>query len=148
MYQRILIATDGSAFSHRGLEHGLALAKALGARVAIVHVSEPVLAGYEDALGWGGVYALQAEYSKAQEESAERVLKSAAAAAEAAGLAATTVHLKDWQAAEGILEVARTQESDLIVMASHGRRGLGRLLLGSQANEVLIRSKVPVLVVR
>ncbi|MEL1266285.1 universal stress protein [Pseudoxanthomonas putridarboris] len=148
MYKRILIATDGSDLARKGLEHGLALAKALGAKVAVVTISEPVLAGYEDALGWGGVYAMQAEYSKAQEESAERVLKGALSAAEAAGVAATAVHLKDRQAAEGILEVARVQESDLIVMASHGRRGLGRLLLGSQANEVLIRSKVPVLVVR
>jgi nucleotide-binding universal stress UspA family protein len=146
MYQRILIATDGSGFANKGLEHGLALARQLGSQVAVVTVSEPVLAGYDDPLG--GLYSLHVEYGKAQEETARRVLSEAVATAAAMGLQATPLHVRDRRAAEGILEMAQSHDSDLIVMASHGRRGVGRLLLGSQASEVVTHSKVPVLVVR
>jgi Universal stress protein UspA and related nucleotide-binding proteins len=65
-----------------------------------------------------------------------------------AGVTATSVHVIERYAADAIVETAESQGCDLIVMASHGRRGLGRLLIGSQTNEVLIRSKVPVLVIR
>jgi nucleotide-binding universal stress UspA family protein len=146
MYQRILIATDGSVFANKGLEHGLALARCLGSHVTVVTVSEPILAGHDDLLG--GLYSLHVEYGKAQDETARRILSEATATAEAMGLQATTLHVRDRQAAEGILETAHAHGSDLIVMASHGRRGMGRLLLGSQAGEVTTHSKVPVLVVR
>lgn len=146
MYQKILIATDGSGFANKGVEHGLALARRLGSQVAAVTVSEPMLAGYEDPMG--GLYSLHAEYAQAQEQTARRILADVESVAAAMGIAVVPVHLRDRQAAEGILEAAREQGCDLIVMASHGRRGVGRLLLGSQANEVLTRSKVPVLVVR
>ena len=68
--------------------------------------------------------------------------------AKAAGVSCETVHVKDQHPAEGIIAAAKDKACDLIVMASHGRRGLGRLLLGSQANEVLTHSKVPALIVR
>ncbi|WP_411833769.1 universal stress protein [Pseudoxanthomonas mexicana] len=147
MYRRILIAIDGSELAARGLEHGLALATQLQAEVAVVTVSEPPISGYEDALG-GPAFALLPEYQRAQEATATRVLQSARDAAAAAGITAETVHVPNRYAADGIIETAEQRGSDLIVMASHGRRGLGRLVLGSQVSEVLARSGIPVLVIR
>jgi nucleotide-binding universal stress UspA family protein len=76
------------------------------------------------------------------------VLVSAKAAADRAGVAADTLHVPDRWPADAIIEVAEARGCNLIVMASHGRRGLGRLILGSQTSEVLAHSKIPVLVVR
>jgi nucleotide-binding universal stress UspA family protein len=146
MYKRILIATDGSELAARGLEQGLVLASQLQAEVAVVTVSEPHITGYEGALGWA--YNLLPEYQRAQEEAATRVLEAAQQKAAAAGVAAEVIHVPDRYAADGIIETAEARSSDLIVMASHGRRGLGRLVLGSQVAEVLARSRIPVLVIR
>ena len=148
MYKRILIATDGSELAARGLEQGLVLASQLQAEVAVVTVSEPHITGYEGALGWSGAYNLLPEYQRAQEEAATRVLEAAQQKAAAAGVAAEVIHVPDRYAADGIIETAEARGSDLIVMASHGRRGLGRLVLGSQVAEVLARSRIPVLVIR
>lgn len=148
MYQRILIATDGSELSRKGVEQGLAMAGQLGASVIAVTVSEPIITGYDDALGWGGVNSLSSEYQKAQDDTAERILEQVRQQGTAAGLDVGTVHVRDRYAAEGIIETAQTRGADLIVMASHGRRGIGRLLIGSQTQEVLTHSTVPVLVVR
>ncbi|KAF1717314.1 universal stress protein [Pseudoxanthomonas wuyuanensis] len=148
MYKRILIAVDGSELAARGLEQGLVLASQLQAEVAVVTVSEPQVTGYEGALGWGGAYNLLPEYQRAQQEAATRVLDAAREKAQAAGIAAEVVHVPDRYAADAIIETAEARGSDLIVMASHGRRGLGRLVLGSQTSEVLARSRIPVLVIR
>ena len=76
------------------------------------------------------------------------ILANAAKLADQSGVAATTIFVSRQYPADAILSTAEAQHADLIVMASHGRRGVQRLLLGSQANEVLTRSKVPVLIVR
>ena len=89
-----------------------------------------------------------ADYDKVQDEFANRVFAGAKQAAEQHGVAVETIHVRNAQPAEAILETAKAQGCDLIVMASHGRRGLGRLLLGSQTSEVVTRSPLPVLVVR
>ena len=89
-----------------------------------------------------------AEYEKAAEESARAILDGAAALAKKAGLAVALLNPTSTSAADGIVETAESQGSDLIVMASHGRRGLGRLVLGSQASDVLVKSRIPVLVIR
>ncbi len=148
MYQRILIATDGSDLSRKGVEQGLSMARQLGASVIVVTVSEPIVTGYDDALGWGGVNSLSSEYQKAQDDTAERILDQVRQQGTAAGVDVSTVHVRDRYAAEGIVETAEERKVDLIVMASHGRRGLGRLLIGSQTQEVLAHSPVPVLVIR
>jgi nucleotide-binding universal stress UspA family protein len=148
MYTRIVIAVDGSELAQRGLDHGLALAGRLQAQVMAVTVSEPPVTGYEDALGWGGAYNLLPEYQRAQQETARRLLEAARARASEAGVAISTEHVPDRYAADGIIEAAESFRADLIVMASHGRRGLGRLVLGSQVSEVLARSTIPVLVIR
>jgi nucleotide-binding universal stress UspA family protein len=86
------------------------------------------------------------EYEKSSSENAAHILASVSELARKADIECATVHAKDQYPAEGILETARTNNCDLIVMASHGRRGLGRLLLGSQAVKVLTHSTVPALI--
>lgn len=149
MYKQILIATDGSEVADKGVEQGLVLARQLQAEVVVVTVSEPIVTGFDDALAWSGTGSLSSEYQKSQDDAAQRIFEDVRQRARAAGVAdIVPVHVRDRYAAEGIIETAEARGSDLIVMTSHGRRGLGRLLIGSQTNEVLSRSKVPVLVVR
>ena len=89
-----------------------------------------------------------AEYDARQKEAAAKVLADVQAAAERLGVDAETVHVPEALPAEAIIATANERHCNLIVMASHGRRGLRRLLLGSQTSEVLLSSPVPVLVVR
>jgi nucleotide-binding universal stress UspA family protein len=145
MYKHILIATDGSELSAKAIEHGLGLAKALGAKVTAVTVSEPwssVVSG-EMTIG----FPIE-DYNKSVAANADRILAQAADLAKSAGATCQTVYLPDHHPAEGILEAAKTRGCDLIVMASHGRRGVSRLLLGSQANRVVTHSTLPVLICR
>ncbi|WP_282297843.1 universal stress protein [Stenotrophomonas sp. PS02289] len=148
MYKRILIATDGSELAAKGLDKGLELAKDLGAEVDIVTVSEPWAVGMYDAMGWSVGYMNSPEYKADRETSAQEILTPAKATADAQGIAANTVHVLDRYAADGIIDTATERSSDLIVMTSHGRRGVTRVLLGSQTAEVLARSTIPVLVIR
>lgn len=148
MYKRILIATDGSELADKGLAKGLELAKDLNADVDIVTVSEPWAVGMYDAMGWSVGYMNSPEYKADREEGAQKVLQPALAKAAEQGITANPVHVLDRYAADGIIETAGERNSDLIVMTSHGRRGVTRVLLGSQTAEVLARSTLPVLVIR
>jgi nucleotide-binding universal stress UspA family protein len=149
MYKKILIATDGSELAGRALEHGLKLAKLVGAEVTILTVTEPaavVGAGYASIAGT--MIDPMPELIQAQEDAAKQVLTTAETAAKAAGVAVQTRLIDNSFPAEGIVAAAAETSADLIVMGSHGRRGIGRLLLGSQTSNVLAHSKVPVLVTR
>ncbi|KLK90027.1 universal stress protein UspA [Microvirga vignae] len=149
MYNHVLIATDGSELATRGLVHGLALAKGLGATVTVVTVTEMWSA-------WDMAHEARMsehnpvdEYEQRAKAAARRILDTAVnLAQEQQGLDVQTLHVADQHPAEGIITACQSQGCDLIVMSSHGRRGLGRVLLGSQAAEVLAHSTVPVLVVR
>jgi nucleotide-binding universal stress UspA family protein len=88
------------------------------------------------------------EYEKAISANAAEILAKADEAAGKAGISCTTIHVKERHPAEGIIETAKARTCDLIVMASHGRRGLSRLLLGSQAYNVITHSTIPVLICR
>ena len=150
MYKHLLIATDGSELADKGVAHGLALAGALGAAVTFVNVTEPF-----PLFAWGGAmagYAGTGDELAAYKEEAGRfardVLDKCKASADLAGVHAKVVHIEDKKPAEAILELSQAAGCDLIVMASHGRRGLGRLLLGSQTAEVLSFTEIPILVVR
>ncbi|HEY7643740.1 MAG TPA: universal stress protein [Hyphomicrobiales bacterium] len=145
MYKHILIATDGSEFAAKGVRHGLELAKALGSQVTITTVTEPWDA---EIVGDVAVTVTPADYEKMTTTHAAKLLDAAKAMAAQLGVAAGTLHISERRPAEGIIEAATDTGCDLIVMASHGRRGLSRLLLGSQANEVVTHSSVPVLIVR
>lgn len=149
MYTNILIATDGSELAQKGVDHGLNLAKGLGSAVTFLNVSEPAPI-FASAGMYGPVATAEdlVAYQKAGEEYGAKVLGAAKAKAEEMGVEVETIHVEEMWAAEAINQIAQDQGCDLIVMASHGRRGLGRLILGSQTVEVLTNSQVPVLVVR
>jgi nucleotide-binding universal stress UspA family protein len=145
MYKHILIATDGSELAQKAVDQGLELAKMLGANVTAVTVTEPwpvTLVG--DVVV---AYPIE-EYEQSAAESANKILAAVAGAAAKQGVACTTVHVKDRYPAEGIIDTAKSKACDLIAMSSHGRRGLTKLLLGSQAAEVLTHSTIPVLICR
>src|SRR5262245_37553066 len=150
MYKHILISTDGSELAQKGVEQGLSLAKELGARVTIIMVTErfPVPVHTGIAGGWIPGPEEMAQYEASQKKAAQEVLAAVAAAARQLGVPVDTVHVPEAYPAEAIIEVAKARDCSLIVMASHGRRGLRKLLLGSQTSEVLADSPVPVLVVR
>lgn len=148
MYKHILIATDGSKPSAKALDHGVGLAKAVGAKVSLVTVTEMWSALAMSAGIEAGMANPIDEYEEAVAASANKLLSEAAGVAERAGVKCESEHVPDRRPSEAILEAAQGRKCDLIVMGSHGRRGFDRLLLGSQANEVLIASTVPVLVVR
>jgi len=148
MYSSILIATDGSELADKALEHGLSLAKRFGSKVLIVTVTEMMSPwGLSDEYGLGAAAAIEA-YEAAETEYAKKVLGAAGEQARKDGVAASLRHVSDRRASDGIIEAALDAKSDLIVMASHGRRGLNRVLLGSQTSAVLALSDIPVLVVK
>lgn len=149
MYTHILISTDGSDLAQRGVDHGLTLAKALGAKVTILTVTErfPFQATSAGA-GWVPSATDIESYEQGQKELAQEVLDGVKRAVAEHGVKATYRHEPDAWAAEAILATGKSDGCDLVVMASHGRRGLGRLILGSQTAEVLAHSDVPVLVVK
>ena len=148
MYRHILIATDGSERASKGVEQGFALARELQAKATVLTVSEPISTGFDDALGWSAVATSLPDFQNARDEAARKVLDAVTVLAGQAGVAPQLLHVADRYAAEAIVDTAEQQGCDLIVMASHGRRSLGRLLLGSQTSEVLARCGVPVLVIR
>ena len=149
MYQQIVIAIDASDLAHMALEHGLALTKPTGAKTMVVTITDSsvmLLSGGE--MAQINTASLVEDMDKAKAEGSRRLLDKATATAAAAGVTISTLHVKDRETADGILEAATTNGADLIVMGSHGRRGLEQLLLGSQAAEVLSRSAIPVLIVK
>lgn len=150
MYTHILIATDGSELAQKGVDHGLSLAKNLGAKVTILTATEPfpMTASMGVGAGWVPGPDDMSLYEQGQKEFADKLLAKVKTAADAMGVTAAILHVPDLRPAEAIVESAQSEGCNLIVMASHGRRGLGRLILGSQTSEVLTYSKVPVLVVR
>ena len=140
MYRHILIPTDGSELAERGVKHGLALAKSLGAKVSVIFVVEPVSetgARYRDVL---------ARYAEIRKEEATSALDRAAGAAREAGVSCEISRVESGPPHQAIIEVAEERGCDLIVMSSHGRSGLSVLLIGSVTNKVLTQAKIPVLV--
>lgn len=149
MYSNIVCAIDGSDLSTKAFTHAIALAGKLGAKLTAVTVTEPsVIIAPGAEMMMVDTSSIIEELDKAKAESAKGVLEDANKLASAAGLTLATQHLPDLPAAEGIIKEAKTIGADLIVMGSHGRRGLGRLLLGSQAAEVLAHAEIPVLIIK
>jgi nucleotide-binding universal stress UspA family protein len=145
MYKHILIATDGTELSDKALHQGLALAKALGAEATVVTATEP----WESVIvGEVAVVLPPEKFEEMASANAMGVLNKAKELAEKDGVACRTLHVRDRHPADGILAAAQEKGCDLIVMGSHGRRGLSRMVLGSKANEVMTHSTIPVLIVR
>lgn len=145
MYRHLLIATDGSELADKAVTQGLALAKALGAKVTGVTVTEPLVSL---VAGDASVVLPVQDYERAAAAQAARILDRVTTAAKTTGVPCEVVHVKEQFPAEGIGETAHARGADLIVMASHGRRGLSKLLLGSETTKVLSQTSIPVLVCR
>ena len=144
MYQHILLPTDGSALARLAVREGIALAKALGARLSTITVKEP--------FPYSAISEMQPvppqEFYDAQERIALNRVKEVVAAANKAGLDCQAFTVEAQHPWEAIVDHAKSQSCDLIVMASHGRRGVSALLLGSETTRVLVHCDVPVLVVK
>jgi nucleotide-binding universal stress UspA family protein len=148
MYRHILIATDGSELAAKGVQHGLALADPLVAKVTVLTVSEPLQPEAERAALAAGVDDPVARYDQQIGEQMRERFKSIEKRASDHGLTVELLHEIDRFPAQAIIRIAKLRGCDLIVMASHSRRGAARLLLGSQTAEVLAHTTLPVLVVR
>lgn len=147
MFKNLLIPTDGSEFSEKAVKDGITFAKIFGAKVTGVHVTSPVfILPPDDITGYDA--KLLRETQEANRKAGQRYLKRIETAAKAENLAFDSVLIEEKPAWEGIIDAARKQNSDLIVMAAHGRSGVKALVLGSVTNKVLTHSKIPVLVYR
>lgn len=145
MYKNILIPTDGSELAGKAVQHGLNLAKAIGAKVTTVTVAKPFRVF---TLEMGMVEDTSADYKKRMQEHSAKILGAVADQAKTAGIACETVQVEHEHPYQAIIDAAKSKGCDLIVMASHGRRGIAALVLGSETIKVLTHSKIPVLVHR
>ena len=145
MYRHILIPTDGSALSAKAVDHGIAFAKSLDAKLTVLTTTEPFHVFSTDPKV---VTDTEPLYRKHAAEFAAKTLDAAAKAAKAAGVPCETIHLEECFPYEAIIKTANAKHCDLILMASHGRRGLSAIVLGSETMKVLTHSKIPVLVYR
>lgn len=145
MYKHILVATDGSELAEKAASEALALARALDSKVTVVTVTDIYPTGVYSPIPMPSVIE---RYEVAAAENARKILASASATARKLGVICETRHIKDQMPAEGIVAAAGEAGCDLITMASHGRRGAARMLLGSQAQKVITLSPVSVLIYR
>jgi nucleotide-binding universal stress UspA family protein len=147
MYKKILVTTDASPLSRKAVRHAAALSAATGARLVALHV----VPRYPQSYFEGGLSLSLEDVARTERAWAERgraIVDEAVALAQSDGVQAKGVVAQSDLVAESIMAAARKQKCDLIVMASHGRKGLKRLLLGSEALHVLTHSTIPVLILR
>lgn len=147
MVKRILVATDGSKLSRKAVGSAVELASATGAELVALNVVPRYPVSYFE----GGASLSPQEVDRMEKQWAEQgqaIAEAAGRQAEDAGVKSRAVTMRSDLVAEAILKAAQKHRCDLIVMASHGRRGLKRLLLGSETQHVLTHGTVPVLVLR
>jgi nucleotide-binding universal stress UspA family protein len=145
MYTHILIPTDGSELADKALQHGIEAARLFGARVTVVRVTPPP----QPLVLEGVVLAYPTEDLRRQiKASVDATFERVDAAAKAAGVSCSTRHVEHEQPWQAIIAAAKEGGCDLIVMASHGRRGVSALVLGSETQKVLTHTTIPVLVYR
>jgi nucleotide-binding universal stress UspA family protein len=145
LFKNILVATDGSDLAAKAVERGILFAEEIGAKITALTVTElfQLISVAPSQLEYTPI-----EYKKHAEAHAEKVLGIVSAAAKLAGVACTTLHMEHEQIYQAIIDAAEARRCDLIVMASHGRRGVSAVVLGSETVKVLTHSKIPVLVYR
>lgn len=145
MFKHILIPTDGSALSNTAVTGGVKLAQQLGSRITGLTVTPPF-----HVLAVETIQDLDSpeQYSANAQAKAARNLEALTTAALAAGVACDLVHCVSEHPYEAIVNTAQQRGCDVIFLASHGRRGMGALIIGSETNKVLTHTKIPVLVFR
>ncbi|MDW5442766.1 universal stress protein [Polaromonas sp. SM01] len=147
MYQRILVATDGSTLSKKAVRSAIGLAGATDASLVVLNVVPRYPMTYFE----GGVTISNEDVGRIEKKWADdgqAIVDAVQQTAQAAGVKAKAVITRSDLVAEAILAAAKKHKCDLIVMASHGRKGIKRLLLGSETQHVLTHSSIPVLVLR
>jgi nucleotide-binding universal stress UspA family protein len=144
MYKHILLPTDGSDLSKAAMRHGVALAKTIGARVTALVVSTPLQSLVVDP---SAVSKALEQYKALVASQTEKYLDNVRSDAERAGVACATLCIEHDKPYEAIVETAKARDCDLVVMASHGLRGVSAIL-GSETLKVLTHSSVPILVYR
>ena len=147
MYKRILVPTDGSALSKKAMKSAVEFASTVGAELVALNVVPRYPTSYFE----GGITVSANEMARVEKQWAERgqaLADEVEKAAENAGVTAKAVTVRSDLVAEAIMAAAKKNKCDLIVMASHGRRGIKRLLMGSETLHVLTHSHTPVLVLR
>ena len=147
MYQRILIATDGTPLSNKAADHGIELAALAGAQVIVLKVVPRYPVSYFEG-GMSIPVKTVGNVERQWADAAQAVVDKVKAAAEARGVKAKAVTKMSDLVSESIIATAKKYKCDLIVMASHGRKGIKRVLMGSETTQVLTHSHIPVLVLR
>lgn len=146
MYQRILVPIDGSPTAAEGMAEAVKLAKLTGGQIRLMHVVDQLsyVAGFE---GYG---SLTADVIKVMNEAGERILRESKAQVESQGVQADTVLFDGFsgRVCDHVVEQARSWNADVIVLGTHGRRGIRRLVIGSDAEQIVRNAPVPVLLVR
>jgi nucleotide-binding universal stress UspA family protein len=145
MYQRILVATDGSTLSKKAVRSSIGLAAAMGAELVALYVVPRYPVSYFE----GGITVSNDEIARSEQQWIDRgqaVVDGVRDAAQAEGLKAKAVLARSDLVAESIMATAKKHKCDLVVMASHGRKGIKRILLGSETQQVLTHGNLPVLV--
>lgn len=143
MHKHILISTDGSDLSEKAIDYGMALAKSVNAKVTVITAS----ASFHGLVIKPPLYTLE-QYDEYTKTVAAKYLDLAKTSAKAAGVTCETLHVEHDQPYLAIINTAARKLCDLIVMASHGRRGVAAIVLGSETVKVLTHSTIPVLVFR
>ena len=144
MFKHILVPVDGSSTSQLAVEKAIGLAQKFDSRISAIFVIDPYpFTGVGTDFAYG-----QAEYLSAATAEANAAIKTAKTQFEAAGVAVETEVVEAHAAWRGVVQAAESRQADLIVMGSHGRSGLEKLVLGSVTQAVLSHTKCPVLVVR
>ncbi|MCB8745505.1 universal stress protein [Rhodoferax sp. U2-2l] len=147
MYQKILVATDGSSLSKKAVSSAISLAALAGASLVVIKV----IPRYPQSYFEGGLALQAAEVGRIEQQWAEEgqaVVDEVKKAAEAQGVKTRALIVKSDVVSDAIIAAAKKNKCELIVMASHGRKGVKRLLLGSETQQVLTHSHIPVLVLR
>jgi len=147
MFKNILVPTDGSKLSVKAAKSAVKLAKSVGAKITGFYAAPNYSTTY-----YGDGYVLRSPSAKGQAEMAEKqarqCLSTIEVEAEVEKVPCEVMHVISDSPYEAIIDAAKKKKCDLIFMASHGRRGLSGLVLGSETHKVLVHSKIPVLVCR
>jgi len=148
MYKHIFVSTDGSDLSAKAIRTAVALASTTSAKVTGVYVIAPFVASaYGEGVMYGPVLSRKS-YKEITEREARKALAAVEIEARASGARCATMTITADSPWAGIIIAAKSKGADLIVMASHGRRGLAGIVLGSETTKVLTHSTIPVLVCR
>ena len=147
MYQRILVTTDGSELSAKAVDHALDLARSCGAEVLAMTVVPRYPQSYFD----GSLPLSPSEIERVEQHwsaDGQKILDAVKARAQEKGVQLSDLIVKSDVVSDAVIETAKQQDVSLIIMGSHGRKGVSRMLLGSETQQVLTHSQIPVLVLR